>query len=115
MNKKQKADAPAAGDAESFEQHLAELEQLVHKLENGQLGLSESLKCFEAGLAHLRACQCRLREAEERVSLVLSVDAEGNAQTRDLPLDARPAASAGESRVKKRSAKLLDENEGELF
>ncbi len=102
MTKKSKDEVRPADDKTSFEHHLGELEQLVQKLETGQLGLSESLQFFEAGLGHLRECQRRLAEAEERIALVLSVDAEGNAETRPLDLTANSGTPSAESRGRKR-------------
>lgn len=50
-----------------FEASLAELEQLVARMERGELTLEESLQQFERGIALARACQQALREAEQRV------------------------------------------------
>lgn len=88
MNKKQKpADAlPAA----SFEHHLNQLESIVRQLETGQMDLSESLKVFEAGLQHLRYCHQRLHEAEERIAVVVNVDADGTARLKDFASSESP-------------------------
>jgi exodeoxyribonuclease VII small subunit len=40
-----------------FEESLAELEQLVERMEQGNLGLEESLKLFERGVQLTRTCQ----------------------------------------------------------
>ena len=55
----------------NFEQALGELEQLVERMERGELSLEESLKQFEHGIALTRACQKALTEAEQRVQTLL--------------------------------------------
>ncbi len=50
-----------------FESALAELESLVEQLENGDLGLDESLQRFERGVALTRACQKALQQASQKV------------------------------------------------
>jgi exodeoxyribonuclease VII small subunit len=54
-----------------FETALAELEQLVGRMEQGDLPLEQSLKDFERGVALTRACQNALREAEQKVQILL--------------------------------------------
>lgn len=54
-----------------FEDSLAELEQLVEKMEQGDITLEESLKSFERGVALTRTCQKALQEAEQKVQLLL--------------------------------------------
>ncbi len=65
--------ATPAADAEplDFERAMAELEQLVEKLEKGDLPLEESLRAFERGVALTRSCQTALRAAEQKVELLL--------------------------------------------
>ncbi len=82
MNKKQKPTDES--EPTNFEFHLKQLEQIVQQLETGQMDLSDSLKVFETGLQHLRNCHQRLREAEERISLVVDVDADGTARLKDF-------------------------------
>lgn len=55
-----------------FEQALAELEQLVERMEQGELSLEQSLKDFERGIALTRACQGALKEAEQKVQILTS-------------------------------------------
>ena len=54
-----------------FEDSLAELEQLVEKMEQGDITLEESLKSFERGVTLTRTCQKALQEAEQKVQLLL--------------------------------------------
>lgn len=66
-----------------FEKSLAELEQLVEKMESGDLPLDEALKHFERGVALTRACQAALKQAELKVQQLLEKD--GRAEL--VPLD----------------------------
>jgi len=54
-----------------FEKTLTELEQLVGKMEQGDLSLEESLNQFERGIALTRACQKALTEAEQKVQILM--------------------------------------------
>jgi exodeoxyribonuclease VII small subunit len=64
-------------DGVRFEDALAELEQVVHDLEDGQIGLEDSLARYERGVSLVRACYARLRDAEQRILLVTGADDEG--------------------------------------
>jgi len=55
----------------NFEKALQELEELVEKMETGNLSLEESLKYFERGVALTRNCQQALAEAEQKVQILL--------------------------------------------
>jgi exodeoxyribonuclease VII small subunit len=52
----------------SFEAALAELEQVVARLEKGEVPLEESLALYERGAALRRHCDARLKAAEARVA-----------------------------------------------
>jgi exodeoxyribonuclease VII small subunit len=54
-----------------FEEALQELEQLVARMEQGDLSLEDSLKAFERGVLLTRTCQMALREAEQKVQVLL--------------------------------------------
>lgn len=58
----------------NFEQALAALEQITHELEQGDLGLEESLKKFEEGVSLAEFCNNKLVEAQKRVDLLLKKD-----------------------------------------
>jgi exodeoxyribonuclease VII small subunit len=70
----------------SFEESLAELEQLVERMEQGNLGLEESLKLFERGVQLTRSCQKALKEAEQKVHVLL----EENGKTTLQPFNDEP-------------------------
>ncbi len=62
---------PRKKSATLFEDALAELEQLVERMEQGDITLEESLKSFERGVALTRTCQKALQEAEQKVQILL--------------------------------------------
>jgi exodeoxyribonuclease VII small subunit len=63
-----------------FEQALAELEQLVERLERGDLPLDEALKTFERGVALTRHCQTSLKSAQQKVEILLKKNAQAELQ-----------------------------------
>lgn len=67
-----------------FEKKLGRLEDIVEKMETGELTLEDSLKLFEEGVKLSRECNIQLNEAEQKVKLLLGVDADGNAIERDF-------------------------------
>jgi exodeoxyribonuclease VII small subunit len=56
---------------EKFEEALDRLEDLVRKMETGEMTLEESLKAFEEGTRLARLCARKLDEAERRVEILL--------------------------------------------
>ena len=69
-----------ADKAFSFEKSLSELQKIVEALENGNVGLDESLLLFERGVELVRLCNKRIDEAEQRV-LTVRVDDDGTVET----------------------------------
>ena len=65
---------PKKSNSINFEKTLAELEQLVEKMEQGDLSLEESLKYFERGIVLTKTCQQALAEAEQKVRILLEKD-----------------------------------------
>jgi exodeoxyribonuclease VII small subunit len=59
-----------------FEESLAELERLVERMEQGNLPLEESLKLFERGIQLTRTCQNALKDAEQKVRILLEENGE---------------------------------------
>jgi exodeoxyribonuclease VII small subunit len=55
----------------NFEDAMKELEDIVKRLESGDLSLEESLKIFEEGIALSRYCFKKLEEAEKRISILI--------------------------------------------
>ena len=54
----------------SFEQAMGELEDVVAKLENGQVPLEDSIKLYEMGNDLKKHCEQKLKEAEEKVAQI---------------------------------------------
>ena len=86
---KQKSDQPP----QRFEDALSELETIARELEDGTLGLDESLQRFEKGIALLRHCHGVLDAAERRISLLTGFDEAGNPILE--PFDATATAEQG--------------------
>ena len=63
-----------------FEKALAELEQLVERLERGDLPLDEALKTFERGVALTRHCQTSLKAAQQKVEILLKKNGQSELQ-----------------------------------
>ncbi|MFI2811426.1 MULTISPECIES: exodeoxyribonuclease VII small subunit [Microbulbifer] len=68
----------------TFEQALGELEQLVERLEAGDLPLEDALADFERGVKLTRECQQKLASAEQKVKVLM----EENGEVREQPFDA---------------------------
>ena len=68
-----------------LEKALTDLEALVERLESGELKLDQALKEFEQGIKLTRQCQTALKEAEQKVEILLKKTA-----------DAAPEPFAGE-------------------
>jgi exodeoxyribonuclease VII small subunit len=71
---------PATPD---FEAALSELEQIVLRLEQGELSLEESLRQFERGVELTRGCQKALRQAEQKIR-VLAKNPDGELVEQDF-------------------------------
>lgn len=57
--------------APDFETALATLESLVERMESGELSLEESLGAFEQGIKLTKTCQKALKDAEQRVKILI--------------------------------------------
>ena len=90
MASRSKASVETGSDAAQprFEDALAELEALVHKLESGELDLEQALGTFESGVALAKLCAGRLEAAELRIRK-LEEGANGPVE-RELPLEEDP-------------------------
>lgn len=68
----------------NFEKKLNRLEEIVGKMESGELALGDSLKLFEEGVKLSRECSSELNNAEQKVKVLLEVDSKGQAVTKDF-------------------------------
>ncbi|KAB7711877.1 exodeoxyribonuclease VII small subunit [Plesiomonas shigelloides] len=79
--------ARAAKKNTDFASTLTELEQIVTRLETGDLPLEEALTAFERGIVLAREGQQRLAQAEQRVQILLSDTP--NAELTPYPTDSQ--------------------------
>jgi exodeoxyribonuclease VII small subunit len=68
-----------------FEASLDQLEQLVEKMEHGEMSLEESLAAYERGVGLYRKCQTALEQAELRVRLLSDPEQPDNAEPFGAP------------------------------
>ncbi|MCL1796918.1 MAG: exodeoxyribonuclease VII small subunit [Eggerthellaceae bacterium] len=72
----------------SFREAMAELDSIVGVLESNSLELEDSLKSYERGVSLLAALKTRIRDAEQKVEVLMGELAEDGADdaTRDTTL-----------------------------
>jgi exodeoxyribonuclease VII small subunit len=106
-------DSHSEAPRESFEMALEKVERTVRDLEDGNLGLSESLDKFEQGVKYLRLCHDLLAKAERRIELLTGVDESGRPiiapfDDSATTLEARPTKAAT-PKTKLRQKKTTDD------
>ena len=69
-----------------FEKALAELEEIVQKLETGAVELEESISLYERGAALKAHCEAKLKSAQEKIEKIV-VDGSGKAKTEAASFD----------------------------
>lgn len=69
----------------NFEKIMAELEETVNKMENGDVSLDESLTLFEKGIKLSKSCQKILEDAEKKVTVLLASE---DGEIKEQPFDA---------------------------
>ncbi len=69
--------------ADSFEEAIARLEQIVNTLEAGKSGLEDSLAAFEEGVALVKYCNEKLTQAEQKVRILIE-NGEGEMEESDF-------------------------------
>jgi len=77
---------PAEIASMSFEDALAELEQIVRRLEAGQVKLDEAILSYERGALLKQHCERKLNEAQQRVERIV-IGADGAIATEPAKLD----------------------------
>ena len=78
------SDAPQTPAAPNFEAALKRLEEIVKKLESGDLPLDSALELFEEGIKLSRLCHTTLGQAERRVEILLKNE---SGQVRAVPFE----------------------------
>ena len=76
----------STGKPEKFEASLEKLEGIVHRLEEGDLSLEESLKAFEEGMKLARVCETRLNEFQKKIEILVK-DREGKKSPQDFEFE----------------------------
>jgi len=69
-----------------LEKSLSGLEALVEELEGGELPLDKALQKFEEGVRLTRECQAALKDAEQKVKILLA-DSDGEESLQDFAAD----------------------------
>ncbi|MGH6989512.1 MAG: exodeoxyribonuclease VII small subunit [Stellaceae bacterium] len=80
------ATIPAAIATLSFEDALAELEQIVRRLESGNGKLDDAILAYERGALLKRHCELKLREAQARVDRIV-IGADGQPRAEPVSLE----------------------------
>jgi exodeoxyribonuclease VII small subunit len=88
---------------QSFEACLSELQDLVRLLEEGRLGLAESIAGFERGISLLRHCYRTLEGAEQKIEILSGFDQAGNPVI--VPFDAASTLETGPGGAGRRKKK----------
>ena len=57
--------------SDMFEEALKKLQELVEKMEKGDLPLEEAMECFSEGIRIAQFCHNKLEEAENKVQMLL--------------------------------------------
>ena len=73
----------------TFEESIKRLEEIVAKLEEGQVPLDESLKLFEEGVGLSRQCNARLEEIERRIEILVKGE-DGEFEARPFEEEMQP-------------------------
>ena len=87
---------PSPASKPGFEDTLKRLEEIVHLLEEGEIGLDQALARYEEGVRLLRDSYDLLEHAESRIELLSGVDAQGNPVSQKF--DDRQTESSDEGR-----------------
>ena len=86
-----------------FEDALSELEGILHDLEEGQIGLEDSLGRYEQGVRLLKHCYGLLENAERRIELCTGVDAACNPIVQPFDEQATTLEEKSANRSRRRS------------
>lgn len=74
-----------SNDNLSFEEALAELEEIVKQIDTGQESLESAINSFERGIFLKNYCEKRLKEARLKIEKITK-SAEGNISTEEIEL-----------------------------
>lgn len=86
---------PESGEGVTFESMMQRLQDLVDRLEAGNLTLEDSIRAYEEGMSLVRKCTAVLSQAEERIQK-LTRDAAGKPVTEPLDGESEEEEGAGQ-------------------
>ena len=55
----------------TFEENMVELQEIVEKLENGDVNLDDAIEEFQKAMDLIKSCDAKLKEAEETISKIV--------------------------------------------
>src|SRR5262245_18491977 len=84
-----------------FEKSLAELEAILHELEDGTTSLEHALARYERGVGPLRNCYTVLRDAEQKVKLLAGLNEDGVAELK--PFEHVASIESAKATVRKKA------------
>jgi len=93
------AEAPQGNDsgdpaALTYEQAVARLQEIIERIEAGEVGLEESLQQYERGMAMIKRCQAILDRAEAKIRKLTVTEQGGLVDAADADADADADANA---------------------
>ena len=97
------SEANSPSELPSFETALTELQRIVVDLEDGRVGLEESLVRFERGIGLLKTCYQVLERAEQRIEQLVGMKSDGTPLT--TPFDATATAVAEDPTASRRRSR----------
>jgi exodeoxyribonuclease VII small subunit len=84
MSAKKRKQDETSSNQPSFEESLEELQEIVQELEEGSIGLQDSMERFERGMGLFKQCYHVLEKAEQRIELLTGFDSDGNPEVEDF-------------------------------
>jgi exodeoxyribonuclease VII small subunit len=87
----------------TFDLALAELEKIIRVLEDGQIGLEESLASYEKGVRLLKRCYTQLQEAEQKIVMLKGLDSDNQPITETFETTSTPAEPTENKRRRKKT------------
>lgn len=107
------AKKPTSEESPQFEQALADLEQIVRRLELGGSSLEDDLSDYGRAVKLIKLCHSRLTEAEKTVLILSGVDADGKPivepfSSPDTDIDENSLEGKRAERSRRRSARQDD-------
>lgn len=115
MAKKKSQDetSPAIDDSTSFEEALSRLEDMVARLEAGNIPLADALAQYEQGVRYLNHCYGLLERAERKIEQLTGVDADGNPNTEAFEHRATSTSDSSNASGRKRGVQRHSDSTSE--